>query len=245
MRQEITEEPKVAGELRAALSDSDNRASLVLGVGSLLWKGLSYWEHTDFLLSIREERFNVMFDFFEHAGWLLLVLVSIGWFIWSAFIRDKYEPKRTISLPLVISWAIVSFMFGVLITVRATGGVPNVVTSYGVGQGACNAIIDTSRLLEFRNDFRIILLCGLVDPTVDMLDNKNVVVSNTFEITPGGIPIVATDVKSVTMANALKTGGSLWVMPALIPARVDANKISTLGDVPRVGGKIISPAYWQ
>src|SRR5271165_6254672 len=175
--------------------DSDTQASLVLTVGSIVWKGISYWEHADFLLSIREEKFQMMFDFLDSAGWAILLAIGLGWLYWARLIKNRSDVEKRPGWKMVFSCAVVAFLFGVLIALRASGGVPAVVTTWGgsVNVGGvvqCNAIIDTSRLSSFKGKYKLVLICGMQDATVDILDNKEIMVSNSFEIEPRGVGIV-------------------------------------------------------
>jgi hypothetical protein len=81
---------------KTAISDSEIQASLLLTIGSLIWKWVSVAANVDFLLQINEERFAVIFDFLQNTGWWLLAL---GGFIWliirtTHLFRGK-EPEQT------------------------------------------------------------------------------------------------------------------------------------------------------
>ncbi len=81
-----------------------------------------------------------------------------------------------------------------------------------------------------------------LDPTVDPLNDDRITVSNPFEIIPGGFPIVATNGRNL---DKTPRTGLFDHFVALLPKLVSIDKITTLGDVPKLGGKIIAPQYWQ
>jgi hypothetical protein len=229
-----------------ALEDQDTRASLVLTIGTLLWKLLSYWEHADFLLSIKEENFAVMFEFFDYAGWAILVAIGCGWLFWATKIKDKASTELRPGWAMAIACSVIAFLFGSLFALRASGGVPNVIASWGSNVSQCSSTIDTTRLKTFRSTYKIALICGIVDPSVDVLGNERVMISSPFEITPGGINIVTNSIRhpekwSIPPGQQV----SIWVLAVLLPSGVSTDKINTLQDVVNLGGKIISPQYWN
>jgi hypothetical protein len=138
-------------------STPDEKASAILAGGSILWKYFSYWEHIDFLLSIREEKFSVMFDFMQNAGWAVLLVIGIVWYLISLITSDA-DATVASAWRLIASCSLVAFLFGVVVTIRASGSVPSVIGGWGGNIGGCNAVMDTSRLMSFRKEYRIALM---------------------------------------------------------------------------------------
>jgi hypothetical protein len=70
--------PHVGDTPRAAsaLSDSDIQASAIVTLGAFGSKALSALEHIDFLVSIRQESFKVIFDFWQSTGWWMTALFA-------------------------------------------------------------------------------------------------------------------------------------------------------------------------
>ena len=215
--------------------DSDSRASLLLTLGSLGWKGFEAFEHADFLLTFKEENFSVMFQFFNNFGWWILALAGAVWFIIS--IRDKDRAhKPGIGLSLLLSSSFISLMFGLLLAVKVTGAVPSLVSAWG-GQGdKCWATVSTQPLASFSSGYKLALICGASDPTIDTLDDNRIMISNLFSITGGPIEIVTSETRHPEAWAAL-TGKftTIWHMPVLLPNGVGIDKITTLGDVRSVG----------
>src|ERR1700731_26674 len=71
-------------------TDPDVIASALLTFGSPIWKFISNVSNVDFLLSINEQKFAVMFDFLENIGWFLIILIGGGWL----FIRFLHRDQR-------------------------------------------------------------------------------------------------------------------------------------------------------
>jgi hypothetical protein len=124
----------------------------------------------------------------------------------------------------------------------------------------CTADIDTSRLTGFADDYRLVLLCGIMDASIDYLDDTRIAVSAPFHIStnsngPGIMGIVAPLGK---LAEVAKTAGSpppgltappgqsfsvtfqMWHAIAIIPNDVQSSSINKASDVKQLGGRIIT-----
>jgi hypothetical protein len=161
-----------------AIADSEVQASLLLAVGSLIWKWVSVAANVDFLLQINEEKFAVMFEFLQNIGWLVLALGGFAWTI-IRFSTQK-SVRQAPSWSTVVAAAILAFMFGILLAVRSTGNVPNLITGWGADQSSCHVTFDTNRLASFRANYKIALACGITDPTKDKLDDDGLTISNAL-----------------------------------------------------------------
>jgi len=161
---------------------------------------------------------------------------------------------------LTLSSVAVAFLFGILIAISSSGGVPNIITAWGSpDHGVCNSSIDMSKILTFRKSYKVAMVCGLTDPTKDKLDDETITVSGPYTIIPGGIQIVAPlrpamaeKIKAIQQAALAAAQANrpfaldlqVWYDPIIIPNNVSPAKISKLSDVLSLGGKILRPQYF-
>jgi hypothetical protein len=203
------------------LNDPQSMASAILSVGAAAWKGLSVWSNVDFLLSIREERFAIMFQFFDTTGWWLLLIFGLAWLA-VRWVRGPTQ-ERVPSWAVVIAASVMMFLFGVLIAVKSSGEIPSVFVGWGGVPGRCSAIIDTSRLLSFRDTYKLALVCGIQDPATDILEDNRITISNSFNIVPGGLSILAThELQPVDLSP--NQPHALWHHVILIPNGVSTGQ---------------------
>jgi hypothetical protein len=85
---------------------------------------------------------------------------------------------------------------------------------------------------------------GFSDPTIDILDDNRIITSNLVNISAGGVAIVVNNVRQPDKMKQLPPVVIQWHMPVLIPNEISMEKIQTLGDVRKLGGKILVPQYW-
>ena len=138
------------------VSDPEIWASTLLGGGTLVWRGVSAWANVDFLLSIREERFAVMFDFFESTAWWITVLAAIIWALFRVLHKRKNIDLTMPGWPLLLSSNFIVFLFGVLLAVHSSGGVPSIITSWGsTDLQHCVSTVETSRLMSFQDKYKL------------------------------------------------------------------------------------------
>jgi hypothetical protein len=260
-------EPNLADDLKSLARDPNTQASALLAVGPALWRLVSNISNVDFLLEVNEEKFSMIFEFMQNYGWWILSLVGVYWiyFNWS----NRKTAHDTSSWPLVPICSLIAFMFGVLLAVRATGSVPNIVTGWGGPPGACAALFDTTRLTSFKGKYKVALACGLEDATTDRLEDTNITFSKPFTIVGGGQSIVAPYRQSMTdhikqlSDDAKRKAGfdsdkppfpgalivqvqtPIWHEPVLVPNDVAIEKITSLAELMRLGGKILRPQYFM
>jgi hypothetical protein len=142
-------QPSRVSAITKYVSTPDEKASAILAGGAILWKYFSYWEHIDFLLSIRKEKFSILFDFMQNAGWAILAVIGVTWYVIS-LINGKTQTTVAAVWRLVASCSLIAFLLGVVFTIRASGSVPTVIAGWGGNLAGCSAIVDTSRLISFR-----------------------------------------------------------------------------------------------
>jgi len=217
----------------------------ILAAGTGAWKLFEYLEHVDFVLSIRSETFLVMFRFLVQYGWFLIAGVGILWF----FVRYK-APKSNISADMVGVVGVVAFLWGMLITVYATGGVPRVIGSWGSAPGTCSASLDTSRLGEFSGTYDVALVCGITDPEQDKFTDTRITLSSLYTIheQPILISVTQSDAMQKLLNKAASIGPSIvniWYDAVLLPKDADLKAIHQLSDIPKYGGKILEDGYYQ
>jgi hypothetical protein len=127
------------------------------------------------------------------------------------------------------------------------------------GPEVCAADLDGGQLQRFREKYNVLLVCGIVDPTMDKMRDRRITISPPLTIRTGTISIaVPWDVR---MAKAIKqvqedarkaappppkgtvsftvTQIGVWVDTVLLPKGVDPAEIHQLSDVLRHQGKII------
>jgi hypothetical protein len=249
------------------VTDPSLQAPAILTIGTVLWRWLSAASNVDFLLSINEEKFAVLFQFMHSTGWWLLALAGVVWllFEWPRRKSGGLTPALN-SAALVAACSFVAFLFGALVTIRATGSVPNIITAWGGPAGRCTVTFDTTRLLSFRSKYKIALACGVEDATTDKLEDQDITFSKPFTIVGGGLTIVAPYRATMTqhveklMESAKTLTGSLssqqqpvnvilqfpiWYEPVLVPNEVSLEKVATLAELMRLGGKVLRPQYFR
>jgi hypothetical protein len=121
----------------------------------------------------------------------------------------------------------------------------------GDGPNQCSAVLDGSKLKPSHDGRRVILICGLPDPSVDRFTDTNITVSDPFTIAPVAIPISVGF--SRAMYSKIKQGAEqtprppestvttfqLWFQAAVIPSTCDSTDVHRLADVWRCGGSVI------
>jgi len=138
-----------------------------------------------------------------------------------------------------------AFAFGALVTVKSSGQVPNVIVGWGGNTAQCNAVVDTTRLQTFKDTYKLVLICGVENPTMDKMEDERILISNPFDIRPGGVAIVANYSHKLDELKAIQGTVQVWEMIAMMPPGVSREKISKLSDIEKLNGKILAPGYYQ
>ncbi len=266
-------------------SGSDHRklaklplAPTLLAVGTILWRLAGLAERVDFILRVQDQTFAAIFEAFLDYGWVILLAGSVLWPFAAAYLRKNQPAPIERGLKstwgMVVSVGLLAFLYGVLLTVRATGSVPNVMAAWGPTTTGCQMALDTSRLSTFKDRYYLVGVCGFTDPSTDLLQQTGVTISKPFTITSGGVSIfapysatMANTIKGVTPPVALPTNAvtpasgavqpsssttnaavlsmSMWYQPVLVPKEADISKSASLWDIKKQGGKILNPAYFE
>lgn len=226
-------------------------APLTLLLGDIVVRLLTYAEHLDFLLSVRDTRLATMLQFYRDIGWWL---VLVGAALWLAYEyrrqKDQANPAGSIGA-LVFSSSLVAFLIGVVMAVAATGTLPVVIQAYTGDTAAdtCTATIDTSRLVGFADDYRLILICGVTDPSIDPQEDARIAISTKFHINGGVVAITMPlgAVKEVYKTfptpppiSGMGIGFMLWHCVAVIPQDSDSTTIKRVSDIHRINGRILT-----
>lgn len=244
-------------------------APAVVLIGDLVMKVLEYAKHLDFLLSVRDEKLATILQIYRDFGWWVVGGGAAFWLYYEYKRRQRDSSAHGSVGSLVASVAFVSFLFGCLITVRATGSPPNFFMAYGGRRDpirpTCFATVDTSSLAGFADDYRLIMICGVVDASVDAMDDTQISVSSPFYISVNGSGAATKDMvvpidKLVEYARKenpqppgqLRPGQEqavsfqMWHMLALIPKEVQSDSIKKPADVGQLGGRILTmpPSAW-
>jgi hypothetical protein len=132
--------------------------------------------------------------------------------------------------------------YGFYIT-YAQAPVPRIL-QWGVADKHCNVIVDTSTLLKFKQDYDIVLACGMVDPTIDLEEDQRIIMSGPFTIRGGSQALSAASNPTFDklMQAALPPGTmvqvGIWQKVFLIPKDRSVTEIHKLSDVPRMKGRL-------
>ena len=115
--------------------------------------------------------------------------------------------------------------------------------AWGVQSKQCFVVEDTSAIVEFAKDYFIVLACGVVDPTVDVLNDKRIILSNPFNIYGTNQQISAASTPEFDKFLEALPGGpdiprSFWQKVFLLPKDREVSEIHQLSDVPKVKGKL-------
>ncbi len=127
-------------------------------------------------------------------------------------------------------------------------------TEWGTDRSVCNGVVDGSRLRPWRRKYRVLLVCGIADPTVDMLADTRITLSAPFNIQPRPMSISApfsqamaaaakaaverasTDALRGSAVTRLMVSWHVWFQVILLPVGADASVVRRLSDVPLSGG---------
>lgn len=215
----------------------------ILTIGALLWRFIAYWEDVDFILSIREEKIAMTLQLLLDWGWLILALVGIFWILGA---HKAPADASKVHWGMVIAVGILAFMTGALVTVRAVGSSPIVLAGWGGDPTAknCNGVIDTARLVSLQHKYKLVLMCGVSDPSHDPIEDDKIAVSSPFTITGQLTSIVAPygamEVELNQLPQVQGSGFNLWHSVAVLPNDVNTSEIKRVSDIEKRGGKILT-----
>lgn len=97
-------------------------------------------------------------------------------------------------------------------------------------------LVDTDLVIEFQKSNHLILVGRPADHTIDAKLDKNIVKSGIFGI-PGGQLQIEAITNDDFIKRVITDGGWVEFHVVMVPKDVDIDKIATLGDADRLGGK--------
>jgi hypothetical protein len=222
--------------------NSPKGAGIVLAIGSILWRLVAAWSNVDFILSIREERIAVILEAVLDWGWVVILIAAVIWAI--AAPKDRTD-KTSMSWGMAITAGVLCFMGGILVTTGTASSMPAILNQWTTGPGGgCGGVVDSTKLIGWKNKYRIILVCGVTDDRIDPRDNDKISLSKPFTITGQPISIAVDGGGMQDAINQMPVGASafMWHTIALVPLDEDMSEIKRLSDITRHGGLLASPA---
>jgi hypothetical protein len=151
---------------------------------------------------------------------LLLGFISLGL---SAY--GYYATTRQPSVPRVLQWG------------------ADVEQALPPGRGKvkhCNVVVDTAPISGDKDDYYILLACGIVDPTIDQVEDTRILLSGTFNIQGGPQPISAPSNPEFDKlyASLPDLNVPMWIKVFLIPKDRNVTEIHKLSDITKIKGKL-------
>ncbi len=197
----------------------------------------------------------------------LFALVSVIGLLTLREPPQKYQRRQrytqALLIMVIISWATLATNLGYQAYIRFIYRQPKVFDSLFVLWGtdigkSCSAVIDASKILEWQEKYRVALICGFIDPTVDRVKDSRITVTRAYTILNEQTPMSASYSKEMTdgIANILLSARVQapspppgiqaqlqiswvpWWDAVVLPKEVDPADIHTLSDVKDHGGEI-------
>jgi hypothetical protein len=115
-----------------------------------------------------------------------------------------------------------------------------VILGWGGVPGNCNEIINTEALLPYSDKYKVVGICGITDPSVDVMEDERITVSNAFTILPGQIVThTARQNAPFPLPSDPKALIDVWHKIVLLPSNQNPDQIHKLSDVNRLGGQLL------
>ncbi|MGA3309263.1 MAG: hypothetical protein ABSD08_11685 [Xanthobacteraceae bacterium] len=237
----------------AVLKDNAAWGAAILTVGSPISRLLTWAEHVEFLISLKDEKFKTMVEWWTSWGWIAGLVVGALWLYYRYSQRSQTaHPAPTWGFVAVCTF--MAFVYGSIIASLPANDIPNpIIKIGGTPPNLCGATIDASVLISFKDKYKMALTCNIVQSTVDLLDDKRIAVSNLFDITAGTRFIEAEDAPNILIPNdneerrIVRNHDPFGVqyLVILLPRDVPKGKITCLRDVILLSGKIIDKRYYK
>jgi len=152
----------------------------------------------------------------------------------------KEQPRRPLMIIgalMLLTWVAVGFnYFGM--RERAPNELSPLVDFWGFTRPSTfSMIVETSKLVEFQNNDRLVLILRAIHPDVDRMTDVAISKSTAYTIT--GAPLSLAVYKPLLRLNP---GVENYVEfnLVLLPIQFSPEQITTLSDVERLGGKILA-----
>jgi hypothetical protein len=233
------QEKKTTEERLQEVVKSPKTAAVFLAVGSALWRAIAAWSNVDFILSVREERIAMILEFLLDWGWLIIIIVAV---LWAVLAPRTSADKTKVNFGMAIAASVIFFMTGVLATNRDSSIGLSVLPGWGGDLTDCWGTVDTSRLVGFKNRYRIVLLCGITNSRVDPFEDDQIAISEPFTITGQQTTIETSNGNLQKEVDKILpgTGSSLWHGIALLPSSVQISELKRPSDLERRGGIFVT-----
>jgi hypothetical protein len=162
------------------------------------------------------------------------------------FSRDRWRREVTVTtgkVLLISALAVLSLTlssYGFFTTYKQNPTVK--ILEWGTGEKRCHVVVDTSAITSMADDYNIVLACGIVDPTIDVMEDTKILFSGPFGIY--GVPqSIATTVSTPDFDKNMEALGShspvqIWQKVFLLPKDKSVSDVHKLSDVARLKGKI-------
>lgn len=220
----------------------DNRVSLrvkippvIMGIGMLVWRFVSWVANVDFLFSLQKGTLSSTLQFLMVEGWWIALILAVVWFVLAGKVM-KFR-NRSVQIQTLAAACFVSFLFGILITARNTTPALQVFSEWGSEPADCFVKTMTYRLQNFSEKYEMALVCLYDDGAIDKYKNTSIAKSSLFRIEDTEIRAPF----SGSMAlRAATRGGDMWHFLVLLPKGASMDKITCLDDVQKAKGKILS-----
>jgi hypothetical protein len=179
-----------------------------------------------------------------------------------AFVPNRW-PLVVLAILLAMNLAVTGFSY---YDRHYRNPIPHVFQEYQAESGpwpntprTCNVTLNGNELMASQSDYasyHVILVCGIVNPTVDRLESSDIKVSEPFTISSGTINIVAPysqamlkniaqHIKDATATtpkgHTFSLGYPVWYQVALVPntGTCKTADIRRLSDIPQCGGQLL------
>jgi hypothetical protein len=150
-----------------------------------------------------------------------------------ALVRKLYTPVFVMVGLILVCW-----LPFVIQAARPTH-LPVFLAAWGGALDGCNAAVDTSGFVKVADKYRLFLVCRILDPTVDGMEDDKIAISKPFQITGGLVTILIAYVQSDPIKSVVRVGAQTGVIVVLLPKDRDGTNIRRLSDVSKEGGQIL------
>jgi hypothetical protein len=149
--------------------------------------------------------------------------------------KKLYTPVFLMFGLILLSW------LPFVISAYQTPPLPVFLIGWGGAMDGCDAAVDTSGFVKLAEKYKMFLICHVIDPSIDPMEDDKIAVSKPFLITGGIVPILIAYGPSDPIRTVAKVGTQTAVSVAILPKDQDGSRIKRLADVNAEGGQILVP----
>jgi hypothetical protein len=150
-----------------------------------------------------------------------------------ALVRKLYTPVFVMLGLILVCW------LPFIIEASRPAHLPVFLAGWGGSVDGCNAAIDTSGFAKAADKYRLFLVCRIIDPTIDEMEDDKIAVSKPFQITGRLVTIVIPYGPNDPIKSVVRVGTQTGVTVILLPKDRDGSNIRRLSDVAREGGQML------